>query len=219
MADVPAYQVREGRLESLDLGPLLGRDSLRTDLTARFTGSIAGSGLDSMLARLDLELQPSRVNQAELSEGRVTLGLERGALEGTLRLAGQDAAANAQITGHLGADTSRVRAEGDVRVERLARWTADTTVDGRLEGRFGLDAVADSTGLLSAGGTLTAAGGVGDVQLRQLYVALRPVAGRHRAGHADTAIERRHARRQRTPSPARRVRRPIPCGSLAGPAT
>jgi translocation and assembly module TamB len=177
MADVPAYQVREGRLESLDLGPLLGRDSLRTDLTARFTGSIAGSGLDSMLARLDLELQPSRVNQAELSEGRLTLGLERGALEGTLRLAGRDAAANAKLTGHLGADTSRVRAEGDVSVERLARWTADTTADGRLEGRFGLDAVADSTGLLSAGGTVTAAGGVGDVQLRQLYLALRPVPG------------------------------------------
>ena len=211
MADVPAYQVREGRLESLDLGPLLGRDSLRTDLTARFTGSMAGSGLDSMLARLDLELQPSRVNQAELSEGRVTLGLERGALEGTLRLAGRDASANARLTGHLGADTSRVRADGDVSVERLARWTADTAADGRLEGRFGIDAVADSTGLLSAGGTITAAGGVGDVQLQQLYLALRPVPG---AIELDTLTLRSNVAtldgsgRLR---PARRVVLPIPC--------
>ena len=82
MAASPSYVVRTGRADSLDLGVLLGRDSLSTDLAARFSGSLAGTGIDSMLARLDLELLPSRVNQATLGPGRLTLGLDRGALDG-----------------------------------------------------------------------------------------------------------------------------------------
>jgi translocation and assembly module TamB len=187
MADVPSYVVRAGRADSLDLGTLLGRDSLTTDLGARFTASLAGAGIDSMLARLDLELLPSRVNQAELGPGRLTLGLDHGALAGTLRLEGEDAAAAAKLTGDVGAAGSRVRAEGDLRVERLARWTGRTGADGRLEGRFGLDAVADSAGLVSVGGTVTAAGGVGDVRLQQLHVALQPTPG---AIQVDTLVLR-----------------------------
>jgi translocation-and-assembly-module (TAM) inner membrane subunit TamB-like protein len=177
MAEVPSYVVRAGRAESLDLGALLGRDSLTTDLTARFTASLAGTGIDSAQAGMDLELLRSRVNQAELGPGKLTLGLNRGALDGSLRLEGGDAAATARLTGNVGTDTSRVHAEGDLRVERLSRWTGDTAAEGRLEGRFGLDAVADSAGLLSAGGTVTAAGGVGEVRLQQLFLALRPSNG------------------------------------------
>jgi translocation and assembly module TamB len=177
MAEVPSYVVRAGRADSLDLGALLGRDSLSTDVAARFTASLAGTGIDSMLARLDFELLPSRVNQAQLGPGRLTLGLDRGALDGTLRLEGEDAAMAAKLTGDVGTEMSRVRADGDLRLERLARWTGKTGADGRLEGRFGLDAVADSAGLVSVGGTGTAAGGVGDVRLQQLHVALQPTAG------------------------------------------
>jgi translocation and assembly module TamB len=119
--------------------------------------------------------------------GRLTLGLDRGALAGTLRLEGEDAAAAAKLTGNVGAAESRVRAEGDLRVERLARWTGRTGADGRLEGRFGLDAVADSAGLVSVGGSVTAAGGVGDVRLQQLHVALRPAPG---AIQVDTLVLR-----------------------------
>lgn len=177
MAEVPSYVVRSGRADSLDLGILLGRDSLATDLAARFSASLTGTGIDTMLARLDLELLPSQVNQAELGPGRLTLGLDRGALKGTLRLEGEDAAVAAQLTGDVGSEASRVRAEGDLRLERLARWTGNTAADGRLEGRFALDAVADSAGLVSLGGAVTAAGGVGDVRLQQLHVALRPAPG------------------------------------------
>ena len=187
MADVPSYVVRAGRADSLDLGALLGRDSLSTDLGARFTASLAGTGIDSMLARLDFELLPSRVNQAELGPGRLTLGLDHGALDGTLRLQGEDAAVAAKLTGDVGAEASRVRAEGDLRVERLARWTGRSGADGRLEGRFGLDAVADSAGLVSVGGTVTAAGALGDVRLQQLHVALQPARG---AIQVDTLVLR-----------------------------
>ena len=174
---VPTYLVRSGRADSLDLGVLLGRDSLRTSITSRFSGSLTGSGIDSLRAKLDLEMLPSRINDAELSGGRVALGLERGALEGTARLEGADAAINAKVTGTVAAAGSRLRSEGDLRLEHLARWTGNPRADGRLEGRFGLDAVADSTGLVSLGGTVTAAGGIGDVRLQQVYLALRPTTG------------------------------------------
>ncbi len=174
---VPSYLVRTGRADSLDLGVLLGRDSLRTSVTSRFTGSLAGSGVDSMAAKVNLELLSSTINQATLSAGRVTLGLDRGVLEGKVRLEGEDAAVNATVSGTVATAGSRIRSEGDLRLEHLARWTGNARADGRIEGRFGLDAVADSTGLVSLGGTVTAAGGIGDVRLQQMYLALRPAAG------------------------------------------
>jgi translocation and assembly module TamB len=177
LADVPSYAVRQGRADSLDLGALLGNDSLSTAINARFAGSLAGTALDSLLASLELDLLPSRVNQAALGPGRLTLGLDRGALKGDLRLEGGDAVVSTALTGQVGADQSRVRAQGDLRVERLARWTADTAADGRLEGRFGLDLVADSSGLSTVGGEVMAVGGVGGVRIQQLQLALRPSPG------------------------------------------
>ena len=192
LADRPTYTVRSGRGDSLDLGVLLGRDSLSTSITTRFTGSLAGSGLDSMLAKLDLELLPSRVNDADLGPGSVNLTLDRGALDGAVRLEGEDASASARVGGTVTAARSQVRVEGDGRVERLARWTGDTAADGRLETRFALDAVADSAGLVSLGGTAAAAGGVGGVRLQQLYLAFRPVAG---ALQLDTLVLRSNVMR------------------------
>ena len=190
MADVPSYAVRDGRADSLDLGALLGNDSLSTALNARFTGSLSGTTLDSLLARLQLELLPSRVNDAELGPGRLTVGLDRGTLEGDLRLQGEDAAATASFKGRVGAEESRVRADGDLRLERLARWTRDTAADGRLEGRFGLDVAADSSGLAALGGQVTAVGGIGGVRLQQLHAAFRPSPG---AVELDTLVVRSNA--------------------------
>lgn len=190
LAEVPSYTLREGRAEGLDLGVLLGNDSLSTAIDARFGGSLSGTALDSLLARLRLELLPSRVNQAELGPGRLSLELDRGALTGDIRLEGQDAALTAALTGSVGGDRTSVHAEGDLRVEHLARWTRDTTADGRLEGRFGLDLLADSSGLASVGGQVTAVGGVGDVRLEQLHVALRPAPG---AIDVDTLVVRSNA--------------------------
>ena len=177
LAESPSYVVREGQADSLDLGVLLGNDSLSTSLNARFSGEVAGTALDSLVARLQLELLPSRVNQAAVGPGNLTMGLDRGALRGDVRLQGGDAAVNAALSGRVGSDSSRVRAEGDLAVERLSRWTSDTTAEGRLEGRFGLDLVADSSGLSTIGGQVTAVGGVGGVRLQQLHLALRPSPG------------------------------------------
>ena len=177
LADVPSYTIRRGRADSVDLGALLGNDSLSTAINARFAGSLAGTPLDSLLARLELDLLPSRVNQAALGPGRLTLGLDRGALKGDLRLQGGDAVVATTLTGKVGPEQSSVRADGDWRIERLARWTADSAAEGRIEGRFGLDLVADSSGLSTVGGEVIAVGGVGGVRLQQLQLALRPSPG------------------------------------------
>jgi translocation and assembly module TamB len=177
LADTASYTIRQGRADSLDLGALLGNDSLETAINARFAGSLAGTALDSLIARLELDVLPSRVNQAALGPGRLTLGLDRGALKGDLRLAGGDAALTAAFTGVVGAAQSRIHAQGDLRVERLARWTRDSTAEGRLEGRFGLDLVADSSGFSTVGGEVIAVGGVGGVRVQQLQLALRPSPG------------------------------------------
>ena len=189
LAKVPSYTLRQGRADSLDLGALLGNDSLSTALNARFTGSLTGTVLDSLLARLELELMPSRVNEAELGPGRLTLGLDRGALDGEVSLEG-DAAVAAKLTGEVDTEQSRVRADGDLRVERLARWTGDSAIDGRLEGRFSLDLVADSAGVATVGGQVTALGGVGGVRLQQLHAAFRPSPG---AVEVDTLVLRSNA--------------------------
>ena len=44
MGPRPAYRVREGRLTAVDLGALLGRPDLRTDLNTTFTAELAGPG-------------------------------------------------------------------------------------------------------------------------------------------------------------------------------
>jgi translocation and assembly module TamB len=175
-AEAPHYQVRRGVAEGLDLGRWLGRTDLATSLNARFTAEVAPGATDSMRATLGLDLLPSTINQAKLDRGRADLSLDRGTLRGTVRMNGQDAELVARLAGSLG-DRSRVRTDGTLRVEHLARWTGNRQADGRMEGKFGLEAVSDSAGLYSVGGTVTGAGGVGEVRIQQLHLALAPAPG------------------------------------------
>ena len=171
---VPMFAVRRGRADSLDLGRLLARPGLATGINARFTAEAEGAAPDSMRARLLLQLLPSRINQAELRSGRADLSLDRGALTGEVRADGEDAELVTRLRGSLGASERRLLAEGALRVERLARWTGDTTRDGRLDGRFTLDGLADPLGLVSLAGTVTASGALDSVRLDTLQIALSP---------------------------------------------
>jgi translocation and assembly module TamB len=176
LADFPSFVVRRGRVDSIDVGALLGRPDLRTDVNARFTGSVTGRSADSMVGRLSVELLPSRVNQAELRSGRVALDFEGKALRADLRLEGREGEILAELTGRTG-DAMQLHADGSLRLERLARWVGRADADGRLESRFALDAVGDSAGLVSLGGTVSAIGGIGDVRLHEAHLALRPASG------------------------------------------
>ena len=177
MDSIPSFQVRQGRVVSFDLGEWLGRQDLSTVLDGRFTASVSGTELDSMRGQLQLELLPSRINQARLGPGRLDLTLTDGELQGDVRLQGPDAHLTADLTGSLAGATKRFGTHGTIRLEELARWTGDSTRDGRLEAKFALDAAADSAGLLSASGTVTAAGGLGRVRLQTFHAVLQPGNG------------------------------------------
>ncbi len=176
-APVPSFAIRRGSAESLDLGGLLDRAGLETALNGRFTASTSGSDPDSLQARFDLELLPSRINRAELRAGQVKLALDRGAIQGDVRVESPDGELTSTLVGRTQANRRELRAEGTLTLERLARWTGRDSLDGRLAGRFKLDAVGDSVGLVTLGGGITAAGKVGDVRLDSLQLTLRPQPG------------------------------------------
>ncbi|HUF35448.1 MAG TPA: translocation/assembly module TamB domain-containing protein [Gemmatimonadales bacterium] len=184
---VPTFAVRRGRADSVDLGALLGRPGLATRLDARFDAEAAGTAPDSMRARLGLDLLPSRINQTELRGGRAALTLDRGALEGEIGVDGEDGDLVARMRGTTAGPQRRLRVEGALRAERLARWTGDSTRDGALAARFTLDGAADSAGLLALAGTVTADGWLDSVRLDTLQIALSPG---HRVLRVDTVVVR-----------------------------
>jgi translocation and assembly module TamB len=176
LAEVPSFAIRRGRADSIELGTLLGQPGLRTGINARFTGTMIGSSADSMQGRLLVELLPSQINQAEIRGGQFGLELERGTLRGDLRVDGADVELGAELNGRMGY-SRQLHTDGTLRLERLARWTGRPDADGRLESRFIVDAAADSSGLISVGGSVSAMGGVGGVRLDAVQLSLRPTYG------------------------------------------
>ena len=176
-AGVPAYQVRDGRMTSIDLGPLLGRPDLHTDINLTFTADVAGRTADSLRATLAVALQPSRVNHAELSGGSLETRVQGRSLEGKLRAQGPDGTLEADLSRETAAGRSLMKTGGTLQIEHLARWTGRADADGRLESRFALQAETDSAGLRSAGGTVDAVGGMGGVRLQALHAVLAPAEG------------------------------------------
>jgi translocation and assembly module TamB len=176
-ADVPAYQIRDGKLTSVDLGALLGRPDLHTDINTSFTADVAGRGGDSLQATLQLALQPSRVNQAELSAGSLDARVQGRNLEAKLRAQGPDGTLQAELSRRTAGARSLVKTGGTLQVEHLARWSGRRDADGRLESSFALQAETDTAGLRSAGGTVDAVGGIGGVRVRTFHVAMTPVDG------------------------------------------
>jgi len=145
-------------------------------LNAEFTGNVSPGSADSMEARLAVKLLPSRINQAELDGGRLDLALEQGSAEADAQLAGRDGELNLKLNGNLGGART-VHTQGTLRLERLSRWTGRAGAEGRIESQFALDVTGDTTGLRSIAGSVDAIGGVGDVRLKELHLALRPDSG------------------------------------------
>ncbi|MBA3497649.1 MAG: translocation/assembly module TamB [Gemmatimonadales bacterium] len=176
-ADTPGYRVREGRLTAIDLGTLLARPDLRTDLNSTFTAEAAGHSADSLRAGLAAVLLPSTVNRAELRSGSVDARVTGRRMEATLRADGPDAALDARLSSAPGADGTTLSADGTIRVEHLARWTDRRDADGRIESRFALDIETDSAGLRGVGGTVDAMGGFGGVRVPALRLVMSPASG------------------------------------------
>jgi autotransporter translocation and assembly factor TamB len=176
-ASDPTYRVQEGRLTTVNLGTLLDRPDLRTDLNATFTAEVATGAPDSLRAKLGLVLLPSRVNQAELTSGSLDGTVDGGQIQATVRADGPDGKLDATLRAAPEQTVTTLTAGGTIAAEHLARWTGRADADGRIEGKFNLAVKSDSMGLRSIGGTVTGGGGIGDIRVPTLYAALKPIDG------------------------------------------
>ncbi|MGH7510425.1 MAG: translocation/assembly module TamB domain-containing protein [Gemmatimonadales bacterium] len=144
---------------------------------ARFTASAPGGVADSLTGRLEMELLRSRINDAELGPGTIELSLANGEAKGSIRVQGADGQLSADLSGQLTGEVRRFVTDGTLRLEHLARWTGDSGQDGRMEARFALKTLLDSTGVIGVGGTVTAFGGIGGARVRSLHAVLEPDTG------------------------------------------
>ncbi|HEX3275478.1 MAG TPA: translocation/assembly module TamB domain-containing protein [Gemmatimonadales bacterium] len=177
-AVVPVYRVSRGRLTHLDLGALLGRPDLRTDLNSTFTADLTRRPADSALqGTASMTLFPSRINRAELASGSMEARLDGPTTTAALRATGPDAQLEAKLMAAPAGSRQALTADGTLRVEHLSRWTGRGDADGRLESSLALRAETDSAGLRSVGGTVNALGGYGEIKVPALHLALQPVDG------------------------------------------
>ena len=132
--ETPSYDLR-GRLDSLDLGRFAEGQSSQINGTFRLTGE----GFDPMLAALTatVDLEPSRINQYRLLEGRLEARLADSTLNATTRLRFPEGDVSADGTVQLG-EVMRYRiTEGRFEQFNLAALLGDTT-SSALTGSFAL---------------------------------------------------------------------------------
>ena len=176
-ASAPVYRIREGRSSGIDLGALLGRPDLHTDLNTNFTAEVTRASPDSMHATVGVTLLPSRINQAELTSGSMDAQMDGKQVQAKLRADGPDGALDATVRSVPSSNRTTVSAHGGLRLEHLTRWTGRSDADGRVESQFALTVETDSAGPRTVGGTVKAMGGVGGIRVPALDVVLSPVDG------------------------------------------
>jgi translocation and assembly module TamB len=176
-ASAPVYRISQGRMSGIELGTLLGRPDLHTDLNATFTAEVARVSPDSMDATLGVAVLPSRINQGQLTGGSVNARLEGGKAQAKIRADGPDAALGATVSSTSSDDRTALAADGSLRLEHLARWTGRSDADGRVESHFALTVQSDSAGPRSVAGTVNAMGGIGGIRVPALDLKLSPVDG------------------------------------------
>ena len=174
--DSPMFAVRQGRIDSLDLGALLGLAGWKSDLNAAFTATYSGAG-DSAQTQFDLQMNPSTVNEAALDTGRLGVTMSRGDLHGQLSVEGPDGKLGTTVNGRVAPEGTKLHGEGSLSIEHLAKWTGRKDADGRIEGEFALDGTVDSVGLRTLAGTGQAMGGIGEIRLAGARFVLAPVDG------------------------------------------
>ncbi len=96
---VPTFRVTEGSFDDLNVGALAGRPNAATALSGSFTLEGRGATADSLALDAALTFDESRINDATLSEGRLSVSSERGRarLDGRLAMAGGHVALDGQI--------------------------------------------------------------------------------------------------------------------------
>ncbi|MFB6285675.1 MAG: translocation/assembly module TamB domain-containing protein [Candidatus Bipolaricaulia bacterium] len=98
-ASVPRYHVSEGSFENLDVGAIAGVPDLTTQLSGALTMTVRDTRLPTLALHSELTFRNSSINQASLSEGRLTVAADDGRLTADGRMAVAGGAL--RLSGHL----------------------------------------------------------------------------------------------------------------------
>ena len=96
--DTPSYRIPEGTFENLNVGALAGVSGLTTDLSGELSLAAQRADLSRLTLDSELTFEPSTINRATLSEGRLSVTADRGRVKtsGQLAVAG----GSVQLRGH-----------------------------------------------------------------------------------------------------------------------
>ncbi len=207
---VPSFRISQGRFEALDLGALAGLPGQRTSLSGSLSATLQGTTWNRARGRLRLDVEPSAINRATVSDGRLLVTADSGRADvdarlrteqsGSMQMTGfaQDLnrAPTYRLTGSAGGldagALAGLDAERPVRADTL-QWT----LDGRGVDPSTLRASATvASGPLQvdrfelSGGRLEGRLRSGILQLDTLSVRSNAVdaAGRGQVAFADTTV-------------------------------
>ena len=137
-AERPELRLRDGRVESVDLARAM-EGSMPTDLNAAFSGDVTWGGAQGLLARIDLAIDSSRVNDIRLDEGRLEVRSAGDAVSLQGDIAGEAGRVHLDVTGDPNARPLRYEVKA-ARFEDLdlavigAGWSTSLTGSLRLMG-------------------------------------------------------------------------------------
>ncbi|MBX2820877.1 MAG: translocation/assembly module TamB [Rhodothermaceae bacterium] len=145
-----SYEITEGTLSNLSLGPIIQNDSLLTDLNGLFT--LKGEGVDvaSMNAAGQLKLSGSMVNSQPITDADFSFSLADNILQSSLDLLMPASEVRLEVTVDSVSSDPMIKLEqGDFSNLNIGSFLGDTTLNSSLNGTVYLVASGNSTNTLT----------------------------------------------------------------------
>ena len=134
LADTPTFRVTDGSFDDLNVGALAGLEGLTTTLSGALTAEGRGASADALVLDAGLSFTESRINDATLTEGRLSLSTDQG---------------RARTDGRFAVAGGRIALSGTIdSLDAVPAYTLQTTVGdldaGALAGLDSLTARVDT---------------------------------------------------------------------------
>ena len=168
-AEEPTYALRDGAIEGLDLGALVGRPDLTTDLHASF--DLDGEGVDWPTMRLNAQaiVDTSMVNHSRVDGGTLALGVADGEGNLTSEFSFADGRAMANASLRNLDDTPSYTAQGEIEDVDWSALAPDDTLASRLSLNFDLEGEGlDPETMTQTGHISSTESNYGDIELEAL---------------------------------------------------
>ena len=158
-AKTPDVSVRALQVDHLDIGAVIGEDSLRTDVTGSLSGTFKGDSLEGGTGDLSVTFDNSLFNailptrgslQAVMEGGRFTLSSTASFIDGDAALQGGGRFTRGGLEGKLSLDVAFN--EGDLQDSAAVDSVPGLSMSGSLEGSWGALQQTDLRGTLRGGG-------------------------------------------------------------------